>query len=922
MDSITYKPDQIPVTSTMWPSKPGLGVQLTYGITGNGLVVAEKEGSGQRPKISFPRLRDVGIELHPVMNSAIWLRPLQPSDSPEVDSIKWWARHLHNTVDAPTNLIRSLYIESEAVLGSQAFDPCVGNLATVFDLGSGAYSDRVVLYGNKTFFPETNNDPKIRDNKRMLYPKLKNGVVSVQALAYAGGDNGNTLHVMALIPKKKQLFGAEIQKVVAVNSSSTTTQAVCCFHEPIKQIVANTALSVLAIRTATGIRFIHYSWSNRPIKKIHLRRLPVEIKTADNGPFAHLEFNPYKKNEFALINTAGEFVIWNISRTADWKLEKQTTDLECPETGVDIPLTVADPLNTSKWHKLTWIDESTVLAFSRTAASYFNLATSAADRIITAHRWSKIQDVVPTNRYTFMLTTQEIVWTENSPDAGMKRLVSWKHYLGEDPSLRMNVCSAEDNKAFLCVVYSLEASIIIIYTFGFNNGLPCSLRDPYFLRAQSPSGLRHVSLTRLPCSGNAEKALFSLIEICKDNSVTLSVVHGTADRAFKKTRIPKHKPHMIGTLFEVIALSEAMKMYEYFSSDRKLPGENNNIFVPRSKSGKITIREKRLKEIQRQLDMIQKFAFILGEQGEAHFRPDNDNHELPAVPKPEYPQYLSLSGIAEETPLLIKDMSAFDSMVKQLNIYFNTMGVEIENYIKPVLSRCGDELDDPSHFWTAQTLVNMLAKTCDKPTLEQAIMILVNALTKVGPTDVVEEYQMKFEAEVEQCPDKTKSLLADWDDQEEPENECLIRRPFQQKNRTLLRQALTQNSQYAYSQLSPEIDPELLTQGVLLGGNYTQSQDIFQGASQPTQSLEPSQVMASQQPPQVFPSQQPSQVFPSQRRIRATQPSQALQLLSTQASQASQLPSISLSPPIISQSKRAGPPLSQKRKKKKKGGFA
>ena len=61
----------------MWPSKEGLGVQLSYGVNGNGIVVSSENPNSSTykrlPRLEFPRIRNQGITLNKVGKSNIVL---------------------------------------------------------------------------------------------------------------------------------------------------------------------------------------------------------------------------------------------------------------------------------------------------------------------------------------------------------------------------------------------------------------------------------------------------------------------------------------------------------------------------------------------------------------------------------------------------------------------------------------------------------------------------------------------------------------------------------------------------------------------------------------------------------------------------------------------------------------------------------
>lgn len=851
----------------MWPSKHLLGVQLAYGIQGNGVVAAEEVSSSLeelpsfQPKLHFPRLRDRGPVLRPIKNSSWNLpTPTDEKDDSAATSMSWWRSKSHSTIYAPDELTEALVAELAPLNELFAHDPTEGDHMVLVNLGTGVFANPVDLGGHK------------------VVPSTKNSVVNIKAVVYVCGDNNTQLRIAPILPQNK--------KVTAEDSGDTsnlylpaplqgrTNYASCKFPHRILQIQVSPLLPIIAIRSSSKVHFVRFSWQNDPHTKAPVFDvLPCSIKLHEftDHDLAHIEFSPTDKHSFSIIDARGNLSIWRLD-TKTWTIKLSHQKIPSAKPGNEIPLAISDLEDTSSWKSICWAPKSeSLIAFSRNEATIFRLNRKSSipvQKLITSNLWANIWDIKSHLGYAFLLTSREIIFLKLGVEVPFKRLVSWKHYLdNEDSSLKLHVCEAEEKDLFICSVFSKNTPLAMIYTFGFHNGKPALLNDPSCI--QTDDTCSYIMFDRIVYDGR-DKLTYCEFQATA-SGIQFSSLHGVKSLSIAEASqsCPSESPDdetVSKDIFNMISIAEATNAFHSFSTSNRMTNENEEIWEDEKSDN---------------VPLVQNYAFRLGHDIKKRLRIEEDSPERTdgtevsngsGKSSDDYlSKYTPISAIADCLPITIDDMEEFDSMIEQLNDFYESCGVKLQKDMKRMLkgmalANCG----------SVQQLQKSLEETYpEHPNLSQAAMILANSFYKVSNDDIESRLQDVYREELKGCSSELTSMFDDWDIQIPKVRAKSAPPTVDTKKRGLLHRALTQNSQHM-SQLTSQ------------ASQLTQES----AASQATQLSQSPQPGSSQEIPEIMLSQPSS----SQARPATSRLSQKL--------------------------KRPGSQGASQKKKKRKGGFA
>lgn len=872
----------------MWPAKRDLGSQITYGVSGNGLVVPEQSGpSTYRPKLLFPRLRDDGLLLNPIMNSKVQLLGKNEEKTHLPTPFRPHNARTKYPTSAPEEVVISMMNEAAVLDEPLVIDPKKGSTTAVFEIGTGGYSYLIFIDGKRKF------------------PKAKNSFVQMQAIAYVTGSDRNVLNVAALMPRKKQLYGIDDSqdhqltplKKVLVGFPKHTIQ--CRFPVEIMQVKPFHHDKLLAVRTRMDVTVLEYSWKNDPGDKgIVLKKLGVVTSAQlDGKTFAHLEVNPLVKSEFLTIDEQGSIGIWNCNVTSQIEPISRTTYIAASKK----------PEEFSSWRKAFWSrDGQRILLFSRTSIYQIHLSGDfKRDKVVTAQMWSHVQDVVEAGPFAFILTSKEIIWTEMADKIPLRRLVSWKHFLDDtDVSSRLSLVPCEGNNTFVCAVYSRQSPLIMIYTFGFVNERPCSLRDPYYITASSKQ-LVEVCLSKSAFTGEGEQTLVNLLEVGKQGEVCFSVLAGSRKKAFKKLKSTREPDCDLPApiLFSKIQINEAITAFHHYSSKNILKQD----------SGTQNDEETQNEEDKDQDDLIQEFASRLGSEIHLYFdvsgQQSNDSENQALIQNnfanTDVKVRVPLESVAGYVPLCILDFEQFDNMIEQLALHYISLGLSLENIMEIVMEKYRQKFPTfDGKCTTVKSFRKILGKMFKKePHLDTAAILLASRLIQVAEQQSSSRLQAALDEVISLASSEVKSILNEWD---EPQQE---------------QEQSTKTSQFLQSPSVPIVNTQSNAQSRVK--TKTGRNGLLHRA------LTQSQISASQAPNTANQNGQASSPLSSQAFTHSSEiPPTQIALGTSQPTQVSHSlpPLISVSPSSSQSSqsglKRSGPQSLSQKRKKRKGGFA
>ncbi|ODQ79569.1 hypothetical protein BABINDRAFT_161955 [Babjeviella inositovora NRRL Y-12698] len=449
----------------MWPSKAGLGVQLSYGLEGSAINLSETNAGGDEALWKLSRVRNGGITLHKIGHSRKTLVPSQiqkqaiqnettTTNLSTVDAQK-------NEVYVPQGLYKTLMNESNNLLSRYILDPSIGQL---FDTGVVKTPTRVK-----------------------------------QTIAYVGDETGTTAHIAVIVHRNEVVTGS--QNTAAIRVPRIARPYSLKLPTPIKQVQfpklavhMETTSPYLAIRTESDIYILKLTGSRGDLEIQLVGSFTTAELESEN--FADVAFNPWDITQFGVIDVKGNFGVWNIK-------EKNFQTLQRVELS---GTSIQDTTVLSCWKRIMWsFDFNSVFVMSRAEVVNYSIKTQERTTIITANTWSTIMDFkrcVNNDSHAFILTSQELIFVLLKGQ--IKRLVSWKHYLdSSDPSLRLSIPETHVSSHILVTIYSQTHPLVFVYQFSFQDGLPVSIQDPFYLNRDSDTASR--TLVMLPAEDTSSE---------------------------------------------------------------------------------------------------------------------------------------------------------------------------------------------------------------------------------------------------------------------------------------------------------------------------------------------------------------------------------------------------------------------------------
>lgn len=749
----------------MWASEPGLGVQLTYGIYGNGTVALGEDLTTKEysPEFQFPRLDEAIPKLSYIDLSRLELFPGQTEEETEHFTImSWWRRRHLDTILVPDAIVEGLAAEATAFDTEAKVDPTVGDRVCFFSLGTAAYSDPIYL-----------------DGKR-VYPKAKDNVMKLKGVATSCGEQGSRLKVNAVLPVRKTVMLKEKKRKLTVSEPASKLTASCDFPTEIKQISECPLVGLLAIRCESSIFLVRARWRNEPGNKGLDLQLWSRIYASqlDLGELAHIDVNQNKTAfddilQMAVIDVDGNIRLLDFHENGDFSVLSFKN------------LRLHDPHDITYWKKVCWTHVPNVLlAFSRTLACLYVLNTQNEEaeqtHLITAHSWSEILDVQIKDQNVFLLTSKEIIWTQLK-DKKLERLVSWKHFLDtNDPSFRLNLSQLDES--FVCIVTSQDLVLSIVYTFGVSNRSPRLLTNPYMIKHTSP--VRNVLLHVPP---HYEKDTNGVVDLCvkhHNGNISYSLFHeGESVLFLKQPQAKMESPTVVETKnqfpFKHISTIEVKNAFKSYSKPARMKNENEEIWC-----GDLDASQ------TNQVELVQNFAFRLGNDIKTLFgieevdqsqrfmesqgflqsqealqsqdksnKRDRKQDEKDSDSIPGLPTHIPLSVIADCVPVAVEDMGELDSMIEQLKAFYEDNGIQLENTTKDVLLNWSKDWENKD--WALASLQQHLGTSANA---RQAAVILFSCMTKAANKNFIEKCHETYNGELEECNDDLRSALSEWDE--------------------------------------------------------------------------------------------------------------------------------------------------------------
>lgn len=296
---------------------------------------------------------------------------------------------------------------------------------------------------------------------------IRNYIDFHEIIAYSSGRTNSTLKISVLARNP-----SETNEGNAVHSLSVHDKFVeIDLHSRIKNIKIPTLsrlytrysdlISVLTDRSLVMIKIKSIDNQNCTIKYEMMEHL--DFTKFGDYPFADVAFNPMDPQQFALVDTKGN---WTIG-TMPSQLKRSTKlQLNLNNRG-----TIYDPEAFSNQKYITWsTDNSRILVVDETKIVELDLTEMVQTEIVQAKTWSTLLDFVElTEDFKVLLTSMEIVIIYLDREKNeVSRLLSWKHDLDPlDHTYRMFIQEVSLQGRSLYFVYCCSKNHNMMYLKGF-----------------------------------------------------------------------------------------------------------------------------------------------------------------------------------------------------------------------------------------------------------------------------------------------------------------------------------------------------------------------------------------------------------------------------------------------------------------------
>ncbi|KAI3405555.2 hypothetical protein KGF56_001573 [Candida oxycetoniae] len=684
----------------MWPHKRGLGTRLSYGVDGN-VISCLNEGDGfQMSNLElesvFPRHREFA-DTFTVDKKTI--KVLTSTNSVDEQIVRFG-----NSLDSilskeyiPNRIASSFKVETRAITSSMAYDPNCGDLFKLFKVCSNSNSNS-----------NSNNENK--------------SVKSSNALAYVYGESRSVMCV-SLISQENESKSIQLIDPFQVD-----------FLERIQQIEVSaskiiTSKVVLLVRTDTNVTIITCKLSDcsTRLKVKIVKKINFEESARTGSIFAHGCFCQQNYRKLALVDVNGRLTTWQLSKGLT-KVRKLNSN------EMDLNLSSCDADEFSNWINICWpCDNDTILLLTRTKISKLYLrgdvTMTSPKLLITSNTWSRIRHFCTQENEAFLLTSKEFIWL-NFEKNNLQRVLSWKHFLNEnDPSLKFDVLHREDY--YLIYIYSQVSPLIITLTFGYKDGRPCSLRDPYLINEFVDS------TKQLATMWNDEK------------KETILLLHSTPNLLLKTcflTRGTKeaHDSEITRHAF----VREPEHLHLSFRGRRRMQNIHH----------KISISNQDHASEEQSIESIHKYALELNKKfNQIHKSTDMDNSC----------GYFSLYYLDECIPLGLSDIHDLDDMISDLHSSSITNNVQIKNLvynslIRPLQSKNASTPPENHIISLFHLLETNYSHSSSKVSITNTAIVLGLSLIKCLRNSA--NFEDRFKVAKAQSSSSVQQLLDSWDD--------------------------------------------------------------------------------------------------------------------------------------------------------------
>lgn len=767
----------------MWPHKKGLGVQLTYGVKGNGTIIPTQDDTQNHlnsiGNLQFPVLDEP--HLNRISKQPKKLVPKQTSNGIDTGSNQGFSTGKDGTGIMTVRNTRKAKPKNDMVQGTSLSN----NLVKSFE------SNSQVLDNMSAYDPTFGNTIEFFESRA-----TDNRSTGRSTVAYATGNSGSILTISPIVPQKQQNDGR------GNNDNHDDTESEISIprflkgvnidlKEPIRQINAfnppqdhlkdlsysSVTGDYLLVRTQLRIYLLNCTRSTNTKIPFNIS-LVDDLKITDlgNEAFADFCWSPYVNTEFMVIDIKANVFKISISQKSKFQINKVQLNDNQP--------TLDSYLELSNWHRILWVKPFQVVVASRSCLMTIDLKSHTSEKILTANTWSQIQDLsVMTNhtdnntQYMFLLTSRELIWLDISDK--FTRLLSWKHFLAEnDPSLKFVVHREEEqgDDKFVCLIYSQLTPLVICLNFGIKHGRPFSLSSPsviYLEENRTPiQSLKLIPLHKIlyksgktttrSKSNQMNRFIYGLFDLRINLEINVNIL-GYKPSTSETNKDPQYTDMDFSKLKKMLK-KHSLRPYNSLYFERL--GKNN--LLPLVKSI-IKSEPDNFDQVYR----VQQFAYQLGEGGDllkTLMEKRNSGEEITD------PFYASLLDLTADIPTGIGDFTEFDTMLDQLKAYYHEIGLEVIDLAPYILSHLKFFKADPNVPISSQDVFNLLEenylqKGMDsfnrKTSSKQLIILLLSCMMKLRSPDTLDYYENLEQETLRKASPNTKMIIDEWDNDHE-----------------------------------------------------------------------------------------------------------------------------------------------------------
>lgn len=706
----------------MWPHKDGLGIRLSYGVDGNGLLVVQNKADKHLElKMKVAKLNQQGLVLHEISQS---YRLLDQSFESKEDAkynedgnSQNQIPNDFNSFDIPRQIASNYHLESLSLCSSNVYDPTIGDVISIFDLKVNKKDQTCKIFAYRSG----------SSSNILNLAILKNNPVNI------GKVGGNVKLFSLLEPYFKYQTKISIPETIA--------QICTC-----DSVYGDTSPFIL-IRTLSKLYILECK-----LKMVNLE-FKVEVcfvgevgaGESELESFSDVAFNPWNYYQFAIVDNKGKFAIWNIIKQQQYTWKKLTL------LASDCQPDIYDPMELSDWKRICWgKNMNTLLVLSRSSMHEFEIDhILRKNKLMTANTWSRIRDIYRVGTHAFLLTSKELIWF----DVGdcLTRKMSWKLFLNdEDPSFRLSITTHNDS--FICLIYSQISPLLFIYNFSIKDGIPFSLQNPYFIKRKRSNPAVQVQLVNLTTpqpdkflevdSTSTNHLYYGLIEL--DNIFKLSI---TCYSEVSNLQIIRNENN--NTITRQVNSNESRYYYKF----------TKNLIANLVKQ---MVGERA--RITDELTIFKKFAFYLGEGAlKLNFKNDSQTER----------RYHSLIDFYPTVFPTLKKVNEFNSMVQQLQQFYESKSISSAFLLDEVITGRKYKSDDNSkgsivdYFMKIYFEDNNLKQYNELNGLYSLVITLSAALTKAKSSGLTNFFQDEFNKTKVNSSEQIKALIDQWDNDDD-----------------------------------------------------------------------------------------------------------------------------------------------------------